>query len=102
MNAKPVLEVKARARSLERLERERAGQVGGAGEPPGAHQRERGHRGHELSAVDQRQPFLRRQRDRLEPRRSERLGPAVERSLEPRATLADERESEVRRDGGRV
>ncbi len=88
--------VEARPRALERLERERAGEVGDAGEPSRAHEREGGHRGHELRAVDQRQTLLRRQRDRLEPRGGERVGAAVERPGEPRPTLADERQGQVR------
>jgi hypothetical protein len=88
--------MEARLGSLQRLERESTGQVGGPGEPPGSHQRQRRHRRHELRAVDQRQAFLRGESDRLEPGGSERVGPAVEGPVEPRMTLADERQRQMR------
>ena len=87
--------MEARARALQRLERERAGEVGDAREPPRPHERERGHRGHELRAVDQREALLRREPHRLEPGRGERLGAAQQRALEPRLALADERQRQV-------
>ena len=67
--------MEARQRSLERLERHRAGDVGRPSEPTRARQPERGHRRHELRAVDQREPLLRlraapaRARRRRAPRR---------------------------------
>ena len=84
------------ARALQRLERERARAVGGLREPPRAHERERALRGHELRAVDQRQPFLRDQPHRLEPGALERVGAVEQLAVEPCPSLADERQREVR------
>jgi histidine ammonia-lyase len=56
----------ARARSLQRFERLRTGEVGRRGESPRADEPERRHRSHELRAVDQRQPLLRGELHRLE------------------------------------
>ena len=61
------LREEARARALQRLERQRAGEVGRLREPARAHEAERAERGHELRAVDEREPLLRLQPDGLEP-----------------------------------
>ena len=50
--------MEALRRALERLQRHRARNVGGAGESIRPDERERGHRGHELRAVDQGEAFL--------------------------------------------
>ena len=57
---------------------------------------ERALRRHELRAVDQREPFLRDEPDRLEPGALERLAAVEQLALEPRLALADERQREVR------
>ena len=59
--------MEARPRALQRLQRQRTGEVGDAREPTRADEQERSHRGHELRPVDQRQAFLGGQPDRLEP-----------------------------------
>ena len=91
------LREEARPRALQRLERERAGDVGGLREPARAHEAERAERGHELRAVDEREALLRLQRHRLEPDRGERLArrEAARPSTE-RLALADERQREMR------
>ena len=59
----------ARSRALQRLEGQRARDVRRRREPARPNESERAHRSHELRAVDQRQPFLRGELDRLEPDR---------------------------------
>ena len=87
--------MEARRRSLQRLERHRAGDVGDACEATRANERERGHRGHELRAVDEREAFLRREHDRREPGRGECLGaaqqPARRRAPRPSPTSGSAR-----------
>ena len=61
-----------------------------------AHEAERRHRGHELRAVDQREPFLRLQPNRLEADGCERLGAAEQLAVDPRLALPDERQREMR------
>ena len=61
--------VEARARALERLEGLRARDVRRTRQAPGADEPERGHRGHELRAVDQCEALLRSEPDRLPGRR---------------------------------
>ncbi len=85
-----------RARSLQRLERHRAREVGGAREPTRAHEAEREGRRHELRAVDQREAFLRLEHDRLEPDARERLGAGQALAVDERLALADERQREMR------
>jgi hypothetical protein len=51
--------VKARARALQRLDALRTREVGRLDEPARAHDSKRAERGHELGAVDERQPLLR-------------------------------------------
>ena len=87
----------ARARSLQRLERERAGEIRRRGESTRAHEPQRAERGHELRAVDERQPFLRREPDRLEPRGGERVRTVEQLALEPRPALPNQRKGEVRK-----
>ena len=88
--------MEARARALQRLERERAREVGGAREPPRPDERERCHRGHELRPVDQREALLRDEAQRLEADRGERVRATEQLSVHPRLALADERQREVR------
>ena len=88
--------MEARPRSLQRLERERAGEVRGPGEPARADERQRRHRRHELRPVDQREPLLRRESDRLEPGGGERVLTGEEGPVEPRLPLADERKRQMR------
>ena len=87
--------MEARARALQRLERERTGEIGRPRQPPCAHERERRHRRHELGAVDQRQPFLRAQADRLEPGGGEGLRAREQCPLEPGLAFADERQRQM-------
>ena len=88
--------MKLDARSLQRLERHRAREIGRLREPPGANEPERADRGHELRPVDQREPLLRLQPHRLETDSLERDAAGQELALEPRLPLADERQREMR------
>ena len=62
---------------------------------PGANEPERAERGHELRAVDQREPLLRREHDRLEADGGERVGARQPLSVDPGLALADERQRQV-------
>ncbi len=84
------------ARALERLDRERARDVRGAGQPARAHEREREHRRHELRPVDEREPLLRRQLHRLEPDPRERVRTREALAVDPGLSLAHERQRQVR------
>ena len=86
----------ARARALQRLERERACEVRGRSEPAGADDPERGHRRHELRAVDERETLLARQPDRIEPDRPQRRGAVHQLAVHRRESFADEGKREVR------
>ena len=83
------------ARGLQRVDRQRAGHVGRLGEPPRTHDPERRERAHELRAVDEREPFLRFEAERLEPRPRKRVAALEQLAVEPRTPFADEREREV-------
>ena len=89
--------MEARARALQRFERQRAREIRGAREPPRPDERERRHRGHELRPVDQREPLLRDEAQRLQADRRERVAAAQQFPVHPRLALADEREREVRK-----
>ena len=89
------LREEARARSLQRLERDRAGDVGGLRQPVGADHAEGAERGHELGAVHERKPFLRLQPDRLEAGLLERLASREPPPFEGGLALADQRQREV-------
>ena len=90
------LRQEARARALQRLERERAGDVGGLRETLRARiEPERAERGHELRPVDEREPFLRLQPHRLEPDRLERRRPGQPPPVDPGLALADQRQREM-------
>ena len=78
------------------LERHRADHVGGGGEPFGAQHAQRRDAGHHLRAVDQREAFLRAERDRLEPGALERDGARQTLAAIERLALADQRERHVR------
>ena len=75
----------ALARALERLDRERAGDVSRLREAPRPHEAERGERAHELRAVDEREPFLRLQAQRLEARPRERVGAGEQLAVDARS-----------------
>src|SRR5205814_1850366 len=64
----------ARPRALQRLERERAGNVRGLGETARADETEGAVRGHELRPVDQRQSLFRLELHGCEADGSERIG----------------------------
>ena len=85
----------ARARALQRLERERAREIRSRGEATRSNHAERGHRGHELRAVDEREPLLAREPDRLQPDGAERSGPVQELPVDERLALPDERQRQV-------
>src|SRR5690349_8508371 len=82
-------------RALQRLERERAREIGGLREPTGAHEAEREERGHELRPVDERQALFRLEPDRLEPDSRERLESRQTLAVDERLTFAYEREREM-------
>ena len=84
------------ARALERLDRERAGNVGRLGEPPRADDSKRGECAHELGPVHEREPFLGLEAKRLEPRPGERVGAREKLPADPCPSLADERQREMR------
>ena len=65
------------ARPHQRVDRQRGGDVGGAGEALGAGQRQREHGGGRLRAVDEREAFLGPERDRRQARRRQRVGAGV-------------------------
>ena len=90
------LRQEARARALQRLERERARDVGDLGEPPRPHEPERAERGHELRAVDEREPLLRLEPIGSSPTRASASRAGQELAVDPRLALADERQREVR------
>ena len=87
---------KARARALERLEREGARNVCGARQPLSPHQHERPDSCHELRAVDEGQAFLRAQPNGLETDPVQGLRARKGLALDNRLALPDEREREVR------
>ena len=89
------LRQEARARALERFQRDRAGDVGRLREPIRPRQAQRAERGHELRPVHQRQPLLRLQANRLQPGRLERLSAGQDPAVEPRFTLTYQRKREV-------
>jgi uracil-DNA glycosylase len=84
------------ARPVQRLDRESACDVRSAREPPGADEAEREHRRHELRPVDEREPFLRGEADRLEAGACKRRGAGKSLAADPRLALADERQCEMR------
>ena len=64
-------------RALQRVDRERGGDIRGARQPLGAGQRQRGDGGRHLRAVDEREPLLRAERDGGKPgSRQARRAPA--------------------------
>ena len=90
------LREEARPRALQRLDCQGARNVGGLRQTPGPRQTERTEGGHELRPVDEREPLLRLEGDRLEPYLGECCGAAHSLAVDPRFALADEREGEVR------
>ncbi len=89
------LDPEARARSLQSLERQGAGQIGALREPAGADRPERGHRGHELRPVHEREPLLAHEPDGLEPDPRERAGAVETLSGDDGLALPHERERQV-------
>ncbi len=89
------LRQKRSARSLERLDRERTGDVGCPGQASRPYEAESERRSHELGAVDERQPFLRLELNGLELGPRERVRSREPLAVEPRLSLADEREREM-------
>src|SRR5207244_5759453 len=87
--------LEARPRALERLEREGAREVGDGREALRAHEPERRHRCHELRPVDEREAFLARKRNGLEPDAAKGIGSGEALPCDDRLALADEREREV-------
>ena len=85
----------ADARALQRLDGERARDVRGLGDPAGADEPERADGAHELGPVDEREPLLRLQADRLEAGARERVRPWEELALEACRPLAHERKREM-------
>ena len=85
----------ARTCAVERLDGHRAGEVRRDLEPPRANEAERADGRHELRAVDERQPLLRVQHDRLEPDGRQRLAAGQQPSFDPGVSFADERQREV-------
>ena len=90
------LRQEAVTRALERLDRERAGDVGGLREPLGPDEPERGEGAHELRPVHEREAFLRLQAKRLEARARERLGAREKLAVKHCPSFADERQREMR------
>ena len=82
--------------ALERLDREGTGDVRSLGEASRADEAQRADRAHELRPVDEREPLLRLQPDRLEPRASQRLRARERVAVEERPPLADQRKRQVR------
>ena len=77
-------------RSAQRVDRQRRGDVGGARQLFGRGQRQREHRRRRLRAVDQRQPFLGAERDRLQPgARAAPRPPGRTRTREPELRARD-------------
>ena len=64
-------------------------------QPLRAEERERADRGHGLGAVDERDAFLRRELERLDPGRGQRLARRHPAAVPPRLPLADQREPEM-------
>ena len=90
------LREEARPRALQRLDCQGARNVGGLRQTPGARQTERTEGGHELRPVDEREPLLRLEGDRLEPYLGERRGAAHSLAVDPGLALPDEREGQMR------
>ncbi len=68
-------------------------------DPPGAHRAECGEGAHELGAVDQGEPLLGSQDERLEPDACERLSAGDQLAVDPCLALADEWQRQVRQRG---
>jgi hypothetical protein len=85
------LREEARAGPLQRLERESARDVGGVGKAARPDEGQRADPGHELGAVDEREPFLRAQLNRLEACALERLRARERPPVEHGGPLADKR-----------
>ena len=83
-------------RPLQGLDGDRARDVGGPCQPSRPHEPEREHRRHELGAVDEREPLLRRQLHGLETDPRERVGARQSFAFDPCLALADERQREMR------
>ena len=87
-------------RAAQRVDRQRRGDVGRAGEPLGAEQRQRGDRGRRLRAVDEREPFLRlRASTGVEPGARESASRPLEHVrvvADRRVAFADQHQREVR------
>ena len=88
--------MEARRRALQCLQRHRAGDVRDACEAKRANERERGHAGHELRPVDEREPFLRLEHDRREPCLGECIGAAQQPPVERGLPLAHEGQRQMR------
>ena len=85
-------------RAAESVDRERGRDIGGAGEPLGAGDRQRADRGRGLRPVDERQALLGAERDRRQAGGRERVAPGAQRRgvADPRLPLADEDERQMR------
>ncbi len=85
----------ADARALQRLDGERARDVRGLGDPAGADEPQRADGAHELRPVDEREPLLRLQADRLEAGARERVRPGEKLALVACRPLAHEGKREM-------
>src|SRR3954447_16781903 len=85
-----------RARALQSLERQGACEIGRLREPAGTNEPECEERRHELRAVDEREPLLRREANWLEPDARERVSSREPVALDERLPLSDEGEREMR------
>ncbi len=88
--------MEARQRSLQRLERHRAGDVRRPSEAQSTRQPERRHRRHELRAVDQRETLLRLQPHGRQTGAGQCLGARHTDTVDEGLPLADERQREMR------
>src|SRR5436309_13405099 len=93
------LRQEARARALQRLDGQRAGNVGGLHEAPCTRKCKCAERGHELRTVDERETFLRLECDRLEAHGGECRRTFHSRAVHPCLALANEREGEMSKRG---
>ncbi len=88
--------VEAGRRSLQGLERHRAGDVRGTRKTCRPHEQERCHRAHELRAVDERETLLRLEHHGLETGGAQRLRARQHPTADGRLAFPDERQRKVR------
>ena len=88
--------MEARPRALQRLERERAREVGRPREPPRTHEPERAIAAMNCVPLMSERPSFAASRIGSSPTRRERVGARQQLAVDPRLALADERQREVR------